>query len=109
MKIYNLPRGYGKSTRMVYISDFLNVPILVCNKQRAEHIKELAKKYKLNIPEPICIEEIKRDMSKNHGDVLVDEAIDVLHHLLCKENLNMIGCTLSDEDNIKINDIKAFN
>lgn len=44
MKIYNLPRGYGKSTRMVYISDFLNVPILVCNKQRAEHIKDLAKK-----------------------------------------------------------------
>lgn len=38
MKIYNLPRGSGKTTRLLYISDYNKIPIL-----SAKYMSEVTK------------------------------------------------------------------
>lgn len=32
MQIINLPRGWGKTTRAIYLSELYNIPILVSNR-----------------------------------------------------------------------------
>lgn len=99
MKIYNLPRGAGKSTRMLYISEFKEIPILCFSREHKRHLLDCAKTYGINIPEPIVITEITNDKNIDIKDVLVDESLLALQKILNSKGLNMIGCTLSDEKN----------
>lgn len=98
MKIFNLPRAAGKSMRMVYASEFNNAPILCANISAKEHIKDMAKTYGVNIPEPIAVSELDKYRGEYHGivNILVDETLLVLTNLLGRR-FNIIGCTLSDE------------
>lgn len=86
MKIINLGRGQGKTTRLLYASEFSNIPILCSTTIEAKILQEMAYKYGLNIPSPIAVSEIvankfRGDKSIDNG-VLVDEAPMVLQSLL---------------------------
>lgn len=93
MKIYNLGRGQGKTTRLLYASEFNDVPILCTTKDSKYMLMERAKMYGLDIPEPITVNDIVSDKLRGSEvidkDILVDEVPAVLQSLL--SNLGMRG------------------
>lgn len=109
MKIINLPRGHGKTTRLLYASEFTNTPILCANQASKQHLQDSAKKLNLKIPEPITPSDVTMDgvfkTSMRNQDVLVDEAPMVLQSLLSCLGMNgrIKAITLTeDDDNIPI-------
>lgn len=101
MKIFNLPRGCGKTTRMLYASEFNNAPIICCTDSRKHYVMDMAKSMKLNIPEPISISDIicNRIKIEKFNKVLVDEIDDVLREILrFTINADMIGGTITIEE-----------
>lgn len=93
MKIINLGRGQGKTTRLLYASEFNDIPILCANHAMKEHLIYMARTLGLKIPEPIAASEITTDRIRNSKaadkDLLVDEAPLVLQNLL--NSLGMMG------------------
>ncbi len=104
MKIINLPRGNGKTTRLLYASEFNNMPILCASQVSKQHLLENAEKLNLKIPEPITISDVTMGgvfkTSVRDQDILVDEAPMVLQFLL--SYLGMTGgikaITLTDKE-----------
>ena len=94
-KVFNLPRATGKSMRMLYASEFNNVPILCANRSSKESLVDLARRYRIKITEPITVDDFVQNKHKYHN-VLVDEALSVLKMFLGRTNI--IGLTLSDDD-----------
>jgi len=105
MKIINLPRGRGKTTRLLYASEFNDTPILCANQTSKQHLLDSAKRLNLNIPEPITPSDVTMGgvfkTSIRDQDILVDEAPMVLQSLL--NCLGMKGgikaITLTEEEN----------
>lgn len=79
MKIYNLPRGSGKTTRMLYISEYTGYPILCINNTHKTYVTELARKNSVNIPEPVTIDKMR---GRRHTSYLIDDAEYLLQKLL---------------------------
>ena len=86
MKIINLGRGQGKTTRLLYASEWQDAPILCATYAQKEHLIEMSKRLGLHIPEPIVVDEIGTDKIRASRaidkDILVDEAPLVLQYLL---------------------------
>lgn len=87
MKIINLARGQGKTARLLYASEFNEIPILCGNKRMKESLLHRAREMNLEIPEPIIIEDIfSNKLQGNHEEadrgVLVDDAELILQELL---------------------------
>jgi hypothetical protein len=90
MKIINLGRGQGKTTRLLYASEFQNIPIVCSTHFQKEHLRDMAKKLRLKIPEPIVAHELISSKDKAiDEDLLIDEAPLVLEALL--KRLGVIG------------------
>lgn len=86
MKIINLDRGQGKTTKLLYASEWNEIPILCATYVQKEQLIDMTRELRLNIPEPIVANEIatSRIMSSKAADkdLLVDEAHLVLQSLL---------------------------
>lgn len=94
MKIINLGRGQGKTTRLLYASEFNDIPILCATCQQKMFIENRARQLGLKIPEPICVTDLisymaKGDEKLSRKDILVDEVPMVLQNLL--SSLGMKG------------------
>lgn len=93
MKIINLGRGQGKTTRLLYASEFNDMPILCVNSCMKKDLLERAAFYGLEIPEPISVSDITSGFTRGsenaNKEVLVDEAPMVLQTLL--NQLGMYG------------------
>lgn len=89
MKIINLGRGQGKTTRLLYASEFNDIPILCATYQQKHYLMDMAKELRLNIPEPIYVGEISKGSNVMDNDILIDEAPWVLQMLL--KNMGMSG------------------
>lgn len=93
MKIINLGRGQGKTTRLLYASEFNYIPILCATHSQKDHLVNMAKELRLKIPEPIVASEITSNRIMGSPavdkDLLVDEAPCVLQCLL--NSLGMRG------------------
>lgn len=104
MKIINLGRGQGKTTRLLYASEFNDIPILCSTLTEKKFLKEQAKRYGLKIPEPITVSDITSNALRGSEvvlkEILVDEAPYVLQNLL--NSLGMMNgiraITLTEED-----------
>lgn len=81
MEVCNLPRRYGKTTYLIYRSHVTQYPILCLNRRFVEEVKDMARKMKIGIPEPIVAEDLFNKKAE-HNIVLVDEALLVLSNLL---------------------------
>lgn len=94
MKIINLGRGQGKTTRLLYASEWNDIPILCSTHSQKEHLIDTAKRLGLSIPEPIVVSDLTTTTIKTKDilkekDMLVDEAHWVLQSLL--KSLGMRG------------------
>lgn len=97
MKIFNLERGEGKTMRMLYASEFNNIPILCHTEHTKKHIIYMAKQYDINIPEPITVYDLieNKIRGKHYNYIIVDDIDYVLKALLAKYGLNMMGGTIT--------------
>ena len=86
MKIINLGRGQGKTTRLLYASEFNDMPILCSTFAHKKELVDRAYKLGLKIPEPIVVSELMTSRIQSsyavNKDLLVDEAPMVLQTLL---------------------------
>lgn len=100
MKIINLRRGQGKTTRLLYASEFNNIPILCATRNHKEYLIEMAKQFRLNIPEPICVGEIKTRPTIVDKDILIDEVPIVIEALLSSMGIrvNIKAITLTSDE-----------
>lgn len=93
MKIINLPRGQGKTTRLLYASEFNYTPILCATLAQKDYLVSQAERLGLKIPEPIAADEIASNRIRGSKaadmDLLIDEAPWVLQCLL--NSLGMRG------------------
>ena len=107
MKIINLPRGHGKTTRLLYASEFTNTPILCTSQTSKQHLLDSAKRLNLDIPEPIIPSDVTMGgvfkTSLRDKDVLIDEAPMVLQSLLSCLGMNggIKAITLTEKENTK--------
>ena len=86
MKIINLGRGQGKTVRLLYASEFQNIPILCKDLQAKANLMRRAQELGLDIPEPIAAYELTSEVIRSSDaaqkDIFVDEAHWVLQKLL---------------------------
>ena len=78
MRVMNLPRGGGKTTRAILASEQYKYPVLVVSRAQADIIKDRAKELNALIPEPISID----DLQGCNTGVIVDEGIHTLLTLI---------------------------
>lgn len=78
MRVINLPRGGGKTTRAILASEQYKYPVLVVSRAQATNIKNRAKELNALIPEPISISELANCKT----GVIVDEGIQTLLTLI---------------------------
>lgn len=105
MKIINRPRCSGKSTRAVWASELYNIPILTHSETSKKILKELAKREKAEIPEPMTIYDLSYMRGKSHQiierGIIIDELFLVLESLLsyvCGFNIPIKLVTFSEQD-----------
>lgn len=84
MKIISLGRGQGKTTRLLYASEFNDASILCANMRHKEDLIRRAREMNLFIPEPICVHEMFSDYTKGKeiDKILVDDMELVFQQML---------------------------
>ena len=86
MKIINLGRGQGKTTRLLYASEFNDAPILCSNVNQKAELLHRTRELHLNIPEPIMVSDLFSDKHRGkrvaEDGVLVDDVELVLQQML---------------------------
>lgn len=98
MKIFGLERGDGKTIRMLYASEYQNIPILCHSEIAKKCLTERAKALGINIPEPISVNELSdAKTAAGTGDLLVDDIPLVLQAILNKigSKYNVCGGTFT--------------
>lgn len=100
MKIINIGRGKGKSTRMMMLSEIFGYPIL-CHNGRKQSLKLQAKEYGYNIGEVYDVSDLvnRRIDGKNIEYVVVDEMPIVLSQILNQAyGINVSVATMTEVD-----------
>jgi hypothetical protein len=103
MKIINMGRGQGKTTRLLYASEFNDAPILCSNETQKRYLLYRARELNLDIPEPINVVDLfsNKIRGKRYDDgILVDDAEIVLQQMLYSLGLHgaIKAITLTDEN-----------
>ena len=78
MKIINRPRGTGKTTQLIYLSECTGVPIVSYN---PEYIIALANKMGCKIPKPLNVSEFSRELG-GVRNYYIDDLDTVLPYIL---------------------------
>ena len=85
MKTICLPRCQGKTTRLIYASNFNDAVIVCTDPNRKKNIMSMAQNLGLEIPEPITISNLlsdaKTDRSLKYSNFLIDDTQDTLTKL----------------------------
>lgn len=75
MKVINLDRGKGKTTRLLYASEFNDIPILCSTAKQRDYLLDMAKRWELKIPKPIIVSDIVENTGKLRGSHITDKGI----------------------------------
>ena len=79
MKKLAYGRGQGKTTRLLYASEFNNAPIVCQTYQSKNYLMEMAERLKLNIPEPIVVSEIASGRVRGTENMYKDLGLRNVH------------------------------
>lgn len=99
MKILNMPRGAGKTTRLIHASEVAGYPILCSNLFMVDNIKKMAEEMRCDIPEPMTVANFRHKFHQDEN-VLVDEIL--ANNLLATAlnqyiGANVVACTMTLE------------
>lgn len=78
-----LPRGEGKTTKLIQMSHDTWIYILVANESRQKYLASFAKELEIDIPYPVTLGNYMRTGFRNSSikKILIDDADDVLRAL----------------------------
>lgn len=83
MRIWNKPRGSGKTTRMLYASEYTGKSILVATKRQAHILERNAEQLGLTIPKVLSVTDFNdRDTNYCSREIIIDEMPSVLEALI---------------------------
>ena len=82
MKIWNRPRGSGKTIRMLYASEYTGNNILVPDKHHADTLELTAKQMNLDIPKVITVNDFVNRRYECSKNIIIDESIYCLELLI---------------------------
>lgn len=104
MRIWNKPRGYGKTTRMLYASEYTGKSIIVATKERAHTLESYAKQLGLIIPKVLCANDFLDRETYCSQDIIVDEALDVLQALITgvRPGIKISDATLTCYEGVRL-------
>ena len=101
MRIYNLPRCSGKTTRILYISEYTKAPILCMDEITKYELLRRAGALGIEIPSPITLSDLKEGIEFEGNEILVDEALMLLERLIngiaTDKTLSVKAITMTDE------------
>ncbi|HAU84434.1 MAG TPA: hypothetical protein DCW90_02665 [Lachnospiraceae bacterium] len=100
MRIYNLSRGGGKSTRLLYVSEFTRRPILCANENQKSELLRKSRVLNLKIPMPVTVKEFQKNSPTSLDGVLVDEVMMVLQELInvvASNKVDILAATMSNQ------------
>lgn len=102
MKIFNLPRQKGKTMRMLYASEFNNIPILCATEMFKRYIEEKASNFEIDIPKPMTVRELLKRGSTLPSSVLIDEVDLVLSTLMQQAfNVKVEAVTITTDEQVR--------
>lgn len=78
MRIWNKPRGSGKTTRMLYASEYTGQNILIATKEQAHVLEFTARQLGLKIPKVFCVNDFLDRHTFCSENIIVDEMDKVL-------------------------------
>jgi len=84
LKIIMAPRGRGKTTELIKISNKEWKYIVCVNAQRVDNVAKMAQEMGLAIPYPITVRELPMSRGSFIESVLIDDIEDVLFQLIGK-------------------------
>ena len=89
-----LPKGAGKTTKLIQMSHDTWTYILVANEKRQKYLATFAKELGINIPYPVTLENYMGAGFRNSSikKILIDDADDVLRTLF--GNLEIVAITM---------------
>jgi hypothetical protein len=95
-----LPRGSGKTTKLIDISEKTGTYILVANMNRQRQVANMAREQSKKIPFPVTLEDFLRTRFRgsfiNH--ILIDDAEDVLAHLFGHIQIDALTISAPEQD-----------
>lgn len=100
----NLPRGFGKTTLLVQLSERTRYPILVRTKNEKNKIERFVEEG-FRIPEPITLEEFKNGYCKYKGLLLVDDIESFNMEEINNYRERIFAYTTTDKEMEKITNI----
>lgn len=94
-----MPRGAGKTTRLIHASEVAGYPILCSNLFMVDNIKKMAEEMRCDIPEPMTVANFRHKFHQDEN-VLVDEIL--ANNLLATAlnqyiGANVVACTMTLE------------
>lgn len=92
-----LPRGKGKTTRLLALSEWRDAPIICVSDSQRRYILDMAKQMEYNIPNPITAGELvsgKLNGNHTYKEFLVDEAQDVVDCIISCLTFSRHGCVI---------------
>ena len=97
MKIFNMPRQYGKTTSLIALSHFTNARIITATMQSARNVEELAKRMNLSIPTPMSYEVFLRGEGRGtkENKILIDDLDWVLRQIFY--NSEILAAAITEE------------
>ena len=95
MRIIIGPRCSGKTTSLIQVSADTGIPIIAPTMAMANYIKQIAKEYELDIPEPTSINKVVNQGGRP-GKYLIDEMEMCLRQLGINAECAVI-CTKEEE------------
>ena len=100
MRIWNRPRGSGKTVRMLYASEYTGNNILVPDKQHADILELRAKQLHLNIPKVITVKDFVNHRCECSKNIIIDESIYCLELLIkaIRPNTGISDITFTIDD-----------
>lgn len=83
MRFIQGKKGMGKTTRLLYASEFRNIPIICVDAQHKKELLHKAVELQLIIPEPITLNEIinKSKVIEHIDGVLIDNLSPIIRAL----------------------------
>lgn len=100
MEIVNLARGKGKTMRLLYLSEYYQIPILCPTIRHKDNLIKQAKNFDINIPEPIVYSIDHNDSnSKPYPiDCLIDDFENLFRIMILEKGFKPHICTCSIDE-----------
>lgn len=98
MKNITIPRGKGKTTRMIALSEFTGATIICYDEVAKQYILQMAARFDYKIPPPVTVANLLEGHAlwqRGQRQFLVDEAPAILSRLIASLTNSNPDCVLA--------------